>query len=381
MNQTLRVGIVGAVRGAGFLDGLAHEEGRARLSSVYDPDRELAGQFAHEHGVEAVRNFDELLGQSDLVVLASPQEFHVPQAAAALECGVHVLSEVPAAVSMEQAHELVRAARSSNAVYMLAENYGYQRDLLIVGEMARRGMFGKIYYGEGEYLHEMKSWHTNSQGLPKWRYYWQVGRDGVTYPTHSLGPLLNWTQDRVVAVSCIGTGRHTDREHELQDTVVMLCRMLSGGLVRVRLDLLSNRPHLMNYYSVQGTEGAFESPRSQGGRPLVYVRTESPREEWDDLERFASLLPARYLLDVSGVGHGGSDMWPVRDMISVILGEISNPLDVYDALDITLPGIVSESSIARAGTWVDVPNPRFMTDGIGTSPNERSFPSLSDHFI
>jgi predicted dehydrogenase len=154
---------------------------------------------------------------------------------------------------------------------MIAENYCFSAANLTIKEMARAGMFGELYFGEGEYLHEMKSWHTDASGRPTWRYHCQVGRAGITYPTHSLGPLLWWFQDRVVAVSCTGTGRHTDPEHEIDDTVLMLARTAHGALLKIRLDLLSNRPHLMNYYSLQGTAGAYEAARFPGTPDHVYL--------------------------------------------------------------------------------------------------------------
>jgi len=266
--QPLKVGIAGAARGAGFVTGIEAMPAAAVLHAVYDPSEAARAAFAQAHGIEhSVTDYGQLLALCDVVVVSSPQQHHAPQAIAALEAGVHVLSEVPAVVSLEQAADLVAAARRSGAAYAMAENYCYTRSNLVVRAMAREGMFGDLYYGEGEYLHEMKGYHTTPDGSPTWRYHWQVGRDGFTYPTHSLGPLLQWFDDRVVSVSCVGSGRHTDSEHEIQDSIVMLARTRNGALLRTRLDLLSNRPHLMDYYSLQGTEGAFEAARTPGAEP------------------------------------------------------------------------------------------------------------------
>lgn len=370
----LRVGVAGASRGAGFIDGVREERDRATLAAVYDPDRERCASFAEEYGVARMcSSFDELLDHSDLVVVASPQQYHVPQAVAALERGIHVLSEVPAAVSMEQAQQLVAAVRTSTAQYMLAENYMYTRENLVVSAMARAGEFGDLYYGEGEYLHEMKSWHTAADGSPTWRRYWQAGRDGVTYPTHSLGPLLEWFDDRIVAVSCVGAGRHTQPGYELQDTVILLARTQRERLLQMRLDLLSNRPELWSYYSVQGTAGAYESPRVPQAQPVVYLHGRSAPDQWEPLESYADrFLPARYRDSFHGQSahehHWGSDTWPVREFIDAIFADRGSPIDIYRSLDMTLPGLVSEQSIAQHGQWLQVPNPRYFTSGIGVNP-------------
>lgn len=375
MNAPIRVGISGAVRGGPLLAGLRPLGERVRLAAVYDPDPAARDAFAAEKsGVGHVcTSYEQLLEHCDLVVVSSPQQHHVPQAVMALDAGVHVLSEVPAAVSLEQAQELVAAARGSNAIYGMAENYCYTRPNLIVREMVRAGVLGDIYFGVGEYLHDMKSWHTTADGRRTWRHYWQVGRDGHTYPTHSLGPLLQWTGDRVVAVSCHGSGRHTDPEHILQDTTITLMRTAAGRLFTIRFDLLSNRPHLMEYYAVQGTKGAYEASRRQGEGGLVYVVGESPKGEWEPIEKYAGrFLPAKYARPQADAGHWGSDTWPIHDFVEYVEKGERPEIDVYTALDFSLPAMAAESSIAQQGAWVHVPDPRYFTAGIGVEPGSES---------
>ena len=80
---------------------------------------------------------------------------------------------------------------------MMAENYTYIRSNVLVRELVRRGLFGTTYYAEGEYLHELKGLNE----VTRWRRTWQTGVAGVTYGSHSLGPILQWMPgDRVVSV-------------------------------------------------------------------------------------------------------------------------------------------------------------------------------------
>ncbi|MGW0232002.1 Gfo/Idh/MocA family protein [Actinopolymorpha singaporensis] len=378
--DSLRIGIAGAARGAGFVAGVraAESTGTARLEAVYDPDPSAVERFSREHDVPAAcTSFEELLERVDAVVLSSPQHHHAPQAIAALEAGVHVLSEVPAAVSLPQSEALVGAVRASTATYAMAENYCYIRANLIVRSMARAGVFGDLYYGEGEYLHDVRDLQRTPSGQRSWRSYWQAGRNGFTYPTHSLGPLLQWFDDRIVSVSCVGTGNHTAPEHEIDDTVLLLARTRRGALLRARLDMLSNRPHLMDYYSLQGTTGAYEAARATDQAPRVYVRGRSAQGAWEPLETYATdFLPARYTQPPTSAGHWGSDAWPILDFIETVREgrppEDSIPVDVYAALNMTLPGIVSETSIHQGGTWTAVPDPTKFTAGIGTEPGTES---------
>ena len=85
---------------------------------------------------------------------------------------------------------------------MMAENYLYRKENVLVTELVRRGLFGQVYYAEGAYLHELKQLNEDTP----WRRTWQTGIAGVTYGTHSLGPILQWMPgDRVAEVCCADT--------------------------------------------------------------------------------------------------------------------------------------------------------------------------------
>lgn len=368
--EPLKVGVVGAARGGGYLAAIRHAGDRVTLAGVYDPSEAATASFLHATGApRAFESFPEAVEECDALVIASPQQYHAPQAAFALDAGTSVLSEVPAAVSLQQVDQLLAAARRSSATYMLAENYGYTRNNLIVRAMAQSGAFGELYLGEAEYVHEMKDWH-HADGKPTWRHHWQVGRNGVTYPTHSLGPLLEWMDDRITAVSCVGTGRWTDPEHELEDSVFLTARTRKGGLIRTRLDLLSNRPDLWDFYAIQGTDGAFEAARGPADQFKVSLHG---AEEWAPLESFAErYLPEKYRSVPAGSGHWGSDAWPFIEFLDAIESDSAPPLGIYRALEMTLPGIISEASIAEGGAWRHVPDPRTLTAGIGHAPGREA---------
>ncbi len=105
--MAIRVGIVGARRGRGLAAGLQAVPD-CRVTAVCDlkPERrsEAAEQLQVEHLFE---DYERMLGGRgphsgliDAVVVATPQNLHVEHAVAALERDLHVLSEVPAEVSI-----------------------------------------------------------------------------------------------------------------------------------------------------------------------------------------------------------------------------------------------------------------------------------------
>lgn len=183
----IRIGIAGQ-RGGDFITGLK-AIASADLVAFCEIDEERLHRLADKYDVQGrFTRFEEMLDAVDAVVVATPMQWHAPQTIMALKAGKHVMSEVTAAVSMEECWRTIDAVQESRCTYMMAENYCYRRDNVLVKEMARKGMFGELYFGEGEYLHEVRFMHHFEDGSPTWRHYWQVGQNGSTYPTHSLGP-------------------------------------------------------------------------------------------------------------------------------------------------------------------------------------------------
>jgi|DewCreStandDraft_1066081.scaffolds.fasta_scaffold00352_53 predicted dehydrogenase len=358
----LKVGLVGK-RACAFVAGFRSMP-QTRITALCELDRALLDTLAERYAIpERYSDYEELLerGRPDIVVLGTPMHLHVPQAVAALARHIHVLSEVTAAVSLEQCRELVRAVRASRATYMMAENYCYMKANVLVKSMVEHGLFGELYYAEGEYIHNVRHLHVDAQGNPTWRTIWQVGKRGCTYGTHSLGPILQWFNERVVTVSCFGTGMRTEPKWNHDDTTLMLCQTESGGLIKIRLDMLSPRPHNMAYYALQGTKGAYEAPRAPGEAHKVWLADycEDPnrwRSLWDFEAEFLPELWRNPPLEALHAGHGGGDYFIVRDFVQSILQGTPPPIDVYRALDFTVPGLISEESIACGGVPLLVPD-------------------------
>ena len=234
---------------------------------------------------------------------------------------------------------------------------------MLVAAMARQGLFGDLYYAEGAYLHDCHHVQYDPEGRPTWRAEWQVGRRGCTYGTHSLGPVLTWLDDRVATVSCRGSGVHTEPRHVQDDVTVMLCQMAGGALADIRLDMQSHRPHNMTHYALQGTRGAYLSGRRPGEPGLVWIEGRSTAgQEWQALEEYeVEFLPEewrRHGAAAARAGHGGGDFFVARAFARSVLDGRAPPIDVHRAIDFTLPGLVSEQSIAADGAALPVSDSR-----------------------
>ena len=369
--QKLNFGVAGAgARGPSLARDLDAVDS-VRVHAICDTDPELLDRATRLLGAsESYLDYEAMLAESDIdaVIITTPMPHHAPQAIAALRKGIHVLSEVTAGVSIEECRQLVQVCRESSATYMMAENYTYMRPNQIVREMVRLGLFGTPYYAEGEYLHELK----RRNEITKWRRTWQTGVNGVTYGTHSLGPILQWMPgDRVATVCCAGSGHHYQDprgdEYEDEESSVMLCKMRSGGLVKIRVDMLSDRPHAMTNYQLQGTDGCYESARAPGERDRIWLRSRSKAvrgrpPNWMDLEELAEeFTPDSWRVHEERAGksgHGGGDLLEMIDFVAALRKGVEPAIGIHEAMDMTLPGLVSQQSMAEGGRWLDVPDSR-----------------------
>lgn len=362
--EKLNIGIVGACgRGSSFR-AICEAIPGVRLHALCDLNSEALAAAADSCGVsETYEHYEDMLSSAELdaVIIGTPMHLHVSQSIAALTRGLHVMSEVTAGVSVVECRELVLAAAASKGIYMLAENYIYMRPNVIVGEMVKRGLFGTTYYAEAEYLHDVKEYAVKTP----WRRKWQLGIDGITYGTHSIGPVLQWMPgDRIIRVSCEGTGaRHLDTQGKpfCQASSTMLGKTRNDALVKVRVDLLSDRPHAGTNYQLQGTDGAYESARAHGEKDRIWLRARNKRG-WDSLDAMEEeFLPQRWRSHMDraqSTGHGGGDYFVLLDFVDSIRGIRACPVGIHEAMDMTLPGLCSQESIRRHGAWIDVPDSR-----------------------
>src|SRR5262249_32905375 len=82
-------------------------------------------------------------------------------------------------------------------------------------------------------------------------------------------------------------------------------------------------------------------------------------------------------------GHGGGDYYEVLDFINAVRGVAPCPIGIHEAMDMTLPGLISQQSITRNGTWMDVPDTRRWEKGLPQPqlvmewPDGRPVPSMS----
>lgn len=361
--KKIKVGIAGT-RGMSTLMGLRSIED-VEITAVCDLDEGHLQDIAKKTGVQKTyRVFEDMLESDiDAVIISTPMQCHVPQTIAALEAGKHVMSEVTAGVSMDELWWLCETVEKYKKIYMFAENYIYAPKVQIVRNMVRAGVFGDPYYAEGMYMHNIGDLFVYPNGKTSWRSYWQCGIRGNFYPTHSLGPAMQWfPDDRVVGISTFSPGIYNELGLKQDSGTTTMCRTAKGKLIQIRTDCMSPHPHNMDSYYFQGTKGAFRSKAHGDDYDRIsLIGEDSPfhNMKWKNISEFSEYLPERYKKateEQKKAGHDGGDFFIVEDFINAVRDNKQPELDVYKACEWTAVGLLSGISVANNGRYIEVPH-------------------------
>ncbi len=114
----------------------------------------------------ARRDFERMCATEDLdlVMTATPWEWHVPVCVAAMENGKHAVTEVPAAMRLDDCWELVETAEKTGQHCQMMENCCYDRIELMTLNLVRKGVLGEVLHAEAGYLHDLREVKFSKEG-------------------------------------------------------------------------------------------------------------------------------------------------------------------------------------------------------------------------
>ena len=367
--DTVRLGIVGLGDRGTFLLRLLQGMEKVQILAVCDvadsrvaraqgmvEDRRLPKPEGYSRGPADYHRMcqrDDL----DLVINATPTPLHTPVCLAALAAGKHVATEVPAAVSVEECWQQVEAAEKANRHCMMLENYCYQRDLMMIGNMVRQGLFGQIMHAEGGYQKDGRESELRLEpdGSLGWQGQFRKDRKGNTMPTHDIGPLAQWMDihrgDRFEYLVAIAGNARSLNEYgaqyfgpshwlattkfDMADISACLIRTVQGRTISLLSDTLLPRPQPRNLYRLMGSKGIFDRTIDR-----VYLEDRSPKRDrwhgdWQPTAKYYEEYEHPWWRDLRsrliGTGRGGSDYLCLYRMIQALRTGGKPDIDVYDA--------------------------------------------------
>jgi predicted dehydrogenase len=274
----------------------------------------------------------------EAVFVATDAPSHARHCIEVLKHDKHVMTAVPAVLgSIEQAEQLVETVQKTGLKYMMAETSCYRADCYGMRRIYQAGGFGRLIYSEGEYFHFGTTPIASFKG-------WRVGMPPLWYPTHSTAYYVGVTGKRFTSVSCVGFNAGfaayksgaNKYDNPFSDEVALL-KTSEGGSSRM---LMCKGVHgvIVERGRVFGERGWMEGTQYHGAA-----------KELPDISR-PPLPPG-----MPAGGHGGSHGPLANEFITSILEDREPMVNVYEALAMTVPGVVAHGSALKDGETLKIP--------------------------
>jgi len=339
-DRKIRVGLVGYGY-CGFAAAFSFQDHpNVKVVAVSDliPDR-CAGLAKACRCEKTYPSLEELVKDDSIeaVFVATDAPSHARLCIEVLKHGKHVASAVPAVYgSLEDADKLFEAVKKSGLKYMMFETSYFHEDLYAMRQIYNAGGFGKLVYSEGEYFHYIP------KALPSYKG-WRDGLPPQWYPTHSNAYYVGASGGSFTEVSCMGmpsTLKYLQPENNPFKnpfgTEVALFRTSEGGMARMSVS-----------WDTPGQGG--EMGRIRGQRGSFYSEYKGLEKNLPPTKR-PSLPP-----NVEAGGHGGSHGYLMNEFVTAILEDRKPLVDVAQALNMTVAGIVAHQSAMKDGERMKIP--------------------------
>ncbi len=197
----IRLGMVGG--GSGAFIGAVHRIA-ARIDDHYDlvagalsSTPEKSRQSGAELGLNPSRVYDDFKSMAirearlkdgiEAVAIVTPNHMHYPAAIEFLKRGIHVICDKPLTSNLADAKKLVKAAESSDALFILTHNYSGYPMVRQAREMVARGDLGEIRLVQMEYPQDWLAEPVERSGSKQAEWRTDPARSGVGGSTGDIG--------------------------------------------------------------------------------------------------------------------------------------------------------------------------------------------------
>lgn len=150
----LKVGIIGF----GYMGNFHYEKvshfDDVQVTCAFDNNDEKL-KSAEKKGLKAYKTLDEFLKEDiDLVVIATPNQWHEKYAVAAMKTGKNVLCEKPATMSVDEMNQIIRVSKETGNFFTVHQQRRFDPDYRVVKDIVNSGAIGKITTIESRVLGE-----------------------------------------------------------------------------------------------------------------------------------------------------------------------------------------------------------------------------------
>ena len=269
-----------------------------------------------------------LADEFDIAVIATPTASHLPLALKALQCGMHVVIEKPAAGNSEDVSTLTKAAHAANRQVHVFQNRRWDSDFLTLRSVIDSGSLGKLHRFESrmETLRERAKASWRDSPLPG-----HLGGALLDLGSH----LVDQALEVMGPVLCVSAHVRSIRSVEIADDEVLMVLTHESGAIStliaskaagfsgprftalgtqgaVRIDALDSQESALRAGKTPGSDDwgmepptAFATLRTiRGNKVMSEAKISLKRGCWDDY----------YQMVYSSIRHGSPAPVPLSDV-------------------------------------------------------------------
>ena len=315
--------------------------------------------------VACYTDFDSFIEHNgiEIVLLANNFQEHAPYAIRCLKKGIHVFSECISNGTMAEGVELIEAFESSNAIYMLAENYPQMVFNREIQRVCKGGSLGRLLYAEGEYNHPTSPNDINfakayNYSVTHWRNY----TPSTYYVTHSLGPIMAATGATPKRVTCFSifepiSGDLPTAKQNGDIASIMVTQNDDGSVFRFTGCASFGAHH--KSYRICGTNGQIENIRGDVNKIMLRYNDWQIPDGMQEVNSYNAVWSDDVDVELAKQsGHGGADYLTVRIFLDCVRNkkQPAHPFDVYSAVAMSSVAILAHRSALQGGIPFEIPD-------------------------
>ena len=165
------------------------------VTAAYDIKEERR-KLAMENGLAVYQSLEEILADEaiDIILIATPNNFHKEYAVKALRAGKNVICEKPVTIGSAELEEIIKVQKETGKLFSVHQNRRWDKDFRIVKKVLQDNTIGTPFYIESRV--------QGSKGVPgDWRCVKEVG-GGMLYDwgVHLIDQIMWMVKSPVVEV-------------------------------------------------------------------------------------------------------------------------------------------------------------------------------------
>ena len=337
----------------------------------------------------------------DLVLIATPWIYHARMVIECMKRGIRSGCEVPLAITVEECMQIYRTYKETGIDTCIMENVNWREDLLAVLNMKRMGLFGKINFASGGYMHDLRANLIDpTRYIDFWRIEYYKNQVGDNYPTHGLGPVQNWLDinkgnrmtrltsytnnafgiDDLLKKTDYTINKYYNKDFRTGDIVKTMIQTSNGELIELTLNTTSARPYSLDF-SLQGTDGLWDRRLGLLSKSKIYLESVKETKEysnfytigdktcagtdiWEDGDAYVTRYKHPLYMKYNGkeqFGHGGMDWYMFNSMINSVKNKEKFEISIEDSITMSIIVDISRKSLMQGNEPLDIPD---FTDGL-----------------